>query len=61
MRQTFYKFAVAIGTLYFPLPCCHRLENRNFGLEIGFLTLTQLKKVCWAVQEHCQNQLAQYS
>jgi len=22
-----YKFSVAVGTLYFPLPSCHRLEN----------------------------------
>jgi len=32
MRHTFsYKFYVAVGTLCFPLPCCHRLDNRKFG------------------------------
>ena len=25
-----YKFSVAVGTLYFPLPSCHNLENRKF-------------------------------
>jgi len=25
-----YKFSAAVGTLYFPLPFCHRLENIKF-------------------------------
>jgi len=32
MRQTFSpKCSVAVGTLYFPLSYCHKLENRKFG------------------------------
>ena len=30
-----YKFSVAVDSLCFPLPSCHRLENRKFG-EIWF-------------------------
>jgi len=26
-----YKFSVAVDTSYFPLQCCHRLENIIFG------------------------------
>jgi len=26
-----YKYSLAVGRLYFPLPCCHRLGNRKFG------------------------------
>jgi len=38
-----FKFSVADGTLYFPLPNCHRLENWNLVLEVCFLT-AQLRK-----------------
>jgi len=25
------KFSVVVGSLYFPVPSCHRLENRKVG------------------------------
>jgi len=31
LRISPYKFSVAVDTLYFSLPSCHRLENRIFG------------------------------
>jgi len=38
MRQTFsVQFSVSVGALYFPLHCCHRLQNKNF-----YFTITQL-------------------
>jgi len=30
MRQTFSLQFLGVGTLYFPLPSCHRLANRKF-------------------------------
>jgi len=31
-----YKFSVAVGTFYFPLPSCHRLENgKIYYLKFG--------------------------
>jgi len=30
-KRSPYRFSVVVGTCYFPLPCCHRLESRAFG------------------------------
>ena len=35
-QTSLYKFPVALGRLYFPLPCCHKLDNINLVLEIWF-------------------------
>jgi len=42
-KRSPYNFSVAVGRLYFPLPCCHTLENKKkmVGLlEISLLRIT---------------------
>jgi len=30
-KRSPWKFSIAVGVFYVLLPCCHKLENRNFG------------------------------
>jgi len=56
-----YKFSVAVGTIYFLLPCCHKLENRKYGTWNYVLKKKQLKKYAWLCKYFVRSQLAQYS
>jgi len=58
-KLSLYKFSVIVGTFYFPLLCCHRLDYINLVLEVWFL-ITQLNK-SKKYAGLCKNIVAQYS
>jgi len=56
-----YKFSVALGALYFSLPCCHRFENRIFGTWNWVLNHPTEKKYDRLCKNIVRSQRAQYS